>query len=62
MIQVMVVFGMVYSSSAFDPIDIKKLLGASYHIDQVYEELHQNCNNKLFIETDVISTTWLWVF
>lgn len=62
MIHVMVPFGMVYSSGGFDLADIKKLLDASYHIHQVYEELDQNCTKKLFIETDVISTTWLYVF
>jgi hypothetical protein len=55
----MVPFGMVYSSGGFDPVDIKKLLDASYHIHRAYQELHQNCTKKLFIETDVTSTTWL---
>jgi hypothetical protein len=30
---------MVYSSSGFDPVGIKKLLDALYYIYQVYEEL-----------------------
>jgi hypothetical protein len=40
MIRVRVLFGMVYSSVGSDPADIKKILDASYRIDQVYEELH----------------------